>query len=212
MTTLLVIGASKGIGKETVRDAIGRGWTVRALSRDPGKIGISHPRLTLIAGSAEDEIALTGAMTGCDAVVSSIGRGPAIGGWTDMFSKHTAALITAMKASGVRRVIMVTGYGAGDTHGRGGFFYDRFFQPIFLGAIYADKDRAEEKLKESGLDWTIVRPGILNNKPHAMNARAIVDPEQYRLGSISRADVADFMLDEIERPRFLHQTPVLIGA
>jgi putative NADH-flavin reductase len=212
MKTILVVGASRGIGRETVRDALARGWTVRALSRDPGKIGLSHPKLRLIAADAQDEPALTDAMRGCDAVVSTIGRGPMLGGWTDMFSKHTKALIAAMAMAGLKRVVMVTGFGTGDTTGRGGWLYDRFFQPLFLGAIYADKERAEEKLKDSELEWTVVRPGILNNKPHAMNAIAITDPKDYRLGNISRSDVADFILDEIERPRFVRQNPVLVGA
>ncbi len=211
MTTIAVIGGSKGIGRATVKDALVRGWRVRCISRDPGQVGISHAYLTLVPADATSQPDLEKAIAGCDAVVSTIGRGPMIGGWTDMFSKHAHALVAAMQAASVKRVVMVTGYGAGDTRGRGSFLYDRIFQPLLLGAIYADKDKAEEILKDSDLDWTIVRPGILNDRPATNAARAITDPAEYKLGSIPRADVADFICDEIASPRHIRMTPALVA-
>ena len=70
-----------------------------------------------------------------------------------------------MKKAGVKRLVCVTGIGAGDSKGHGGFLYDSIFLPFLLGTIYADKDRQELVIKASDVDWTIVRPGFLTNGP-----------------------------------------------
>ena len=94
---------------------------------------------------------------------------------TTLFSKATRILIDAMRAAGVRRLVTVTGMGAGDSRGHGGFLYDAVMFPLVLKRIYDDKDVQEQMIRASGLEWTIARPGLLTggagDRPHARAGR-----------------------------------------
>jgi putative NADH-flavin reductase len=114
-----------------------------------------------------------------------------------------------MTRHGVRRLICVTGIGAGDSKGHGGFLYDRLVNPLLLKTIYEDKDRQEALIKASQADWTIVRPGFLTNGPLTGKYRVITDLTGITAGRISRADVAHFILAELADKRYLRQTLLL---
>lgn len=213
MATVLIIGASKGIGLETVKAALAAGYTVRAFARSAANIPIDDVRLTKIPGDALSRADIDKALDGVDAVIQSLGvasLGELAGGST-LFSQSTRILIDAMKATGVARLIAVTGLGAGNSRGRFGFFYDRIMFPLFLARIYADKDVAEGMIANSGLAWTIARPGILTNGPATMHYKVLPNSEDWRYGSISRRDVAEFLVQQISDRRMLGKTPLLIG-
>ena len=114
-----------------------------------------------------------------------------------------------MRRQGVSRLLAITGMGAGDSAGHGGFFFDRVFKPLMLRKVYQDKDRQEAIIRESGLDWTIVRPSVLNDKPAKGQVRAMVDLSEFHGGTISRADVAGFILDELEARRWEKAAPLI---
>ena len=114
-----------------------------------------------------------------------------------------------MRDYAVPRIICITGIGAGDSRGHGGFFYDRVIEPTVLHSIYEDKDRQEELLHQSNLDWVIVRPGMLTNHAASGEYRALLDLTGITVGKISRADVADFVLKQLSSDTFLHKTPLL---
>lgn len=210
MATVAVIGASRGIGLETVERALEVGHAVRALAR--GAIAVEHPALEKIAGDALDSATVAKVVTGVDAVLQTLGATGAqslIFG-TDLFSKATRALIDTMRSAGVSRLVTVTGLGAGDSRGHGGLFYDLLAFPLVLKRVYDDKDVQEQMIKASGLDWTIVRPGLLTNGPATGRARALSDRKDWRAGPVSRADVAEFLVREAFECRYLRQTPLLI--
>jgi uncharacterized protein YbjT (DUF2867 family) len=117
-------------------------------------------------------------------------------------------LVTAMEEALVKRLICVTGFGAGDSRGRGGFLYNAVLH-LLLGRVYDDKDVQEWIIRRSKLDWVIVRPLILTDAPETNAYRALVDPRSWTCGFISRADVADFLVKQIDDDAFLHKTPVL---
>jgi putative NADH-flavin reductase len=127
-----------------------------------------------------------------------------------LFSRGARNLLAALESAPRTRLVVVTGVGAGDSRGHGGFFYDKIFQPLLLKPMYEDKDREEALIKESNANWLIVRPGLLTNGPRTGKYRVITDPEASVAGKISRADVADFILSEIERPSRFRQTPALL--
>ena len=85
-----------------------------------------------------------------------------------------------MRGAGVRRLVAVTGLGAGDSRGHGGFLYDAVFFPLVLKRVYDDKDVQEQMIRASDLDWTIVRPGLLASGPATGAARALTDPKDWR--------------------------------
>jgi putative NADH-flavin reductase len=213
MATILIIGASKGIGLEAVKAGLAAGHTVRALARSAARIAIEHANLTKVAGDARRQADVARAAQGCDAVIQAIGVGSlnelAFG--TTLFSDSTRVTIDAMKTAAVRRLIAVTGAGAGNSRGRNGLLYDHLMFPLLLQRIYADKDRSEAMITASGLDWTIVRPGLLTNGPRTSRYRALANPNDWRTGSISRADVADFLIAQVAARDMIGQTPLLIA-
>jgi putative NADH-flavin reductase len=211
VSTVLIIGASRGIGLETLNNALGAGHKVRAFARSASLISVHHPRLTKVAGDALDPVAVKQALAGVDAVIQTLGAaaGPeTIFGPVRIFSKTTRVLVAAMEETGVRRLICVTGFGAGDSRDRGGLLYSAAFH-LLLGRAYADKDVQEWIIRKSRLEWVIVRPVILTNGPKTGAYRVLADPEDWRCGFISRADVADFLVRQIGEDTWLGRTPVL---
>ncbi len=205
---LLIIGATRGIGRQTVEQALAQGQEVTVLARRPEKMTIQHQRLRVLPGDILAAADVSQAVAGQDAILLTIGVPPA---WqpVTVFSQGTRNVLAAMDRHGVRRLLAVTGIGAGDSRGYGGFFYDRIFWPLLLKRLYEDKDRQEALIKASGLDWTIVRPGFLTNGPLTGTYRVITDLTGVTCGKISRADVAHFLLQEAAAGRYLHQTPLL---
>jgi uncharacterized protein YbjT (DUF2867 family) len=116
-----------------------------------------------------------------------------------------------MKITGVKRLIAVTGLGAGDSRGHGGIIYDSVVFPLLLKRVYDDKDVQEWIIGSSGLDWTIVRPGLLTNRPATGRYRILTATEDWRFGVISRADVADFIVRQIDDRKLIGATPLLIN-
>ncbi|MEQ1652327.1 MAG: SDR family oxidoreductase [Hyphomicrobium sp.] len=213
MATILIIGASKGIGLETVKAALDAGHTVRAFARSALGIAITHERLEKIAGDALSAQDISKALSGADAVIQSLGVASVgeLAAGSTLFSQSTRILIDAMKASGVKRLIAVTGLGAGNSRGHFGFVYDRIIFPLLLSRIYADKDIAEQMIVGSGLEWTIARPGMLTNGPATHAYKVLPDSQDWRYGSISRADTGDFLVQQVSDRTMLGKTPLLIG-
>jgi uncharacterized protein YbjT (DUF2867 family) len=216
MAVVLIIGASAGVGLEAVKCALAEGHRVRALARRAPSIAVEHPQLEKVAGDALDSKAVTAAVQGVDAVIETLGalRAPMdvatmIGG-TTLFSKATRILVDAMKAHGVMRLVAVTGLGAGDSRGRLGLLFDTIVFPVVLKRIYDDKDVQEQIIRASGLAWTIVRPGILKDGKATGRARALTNPGDWRAASVTRADVAAFLVREAFERRYVRQTPLLI--
>ena len=150
-------------------------------------------------------------LAGVDAVIQTLGVAASpevIFKPVRLFSDATRVLVTAMEETGVKRLICVTGFGAGDSRNKGGFLYNTAFH-LFLGRVYDDKDVQEIIVRKSKLDWVIARPVILTNGPRTGCYRVLLDPKDWRCGFISRADVADFLVKQIEDNAFFRKTPVL---
>jgi putative NADH-flavin reductase len=213
MSTVLVVGASRGIGLETVKLALKAGHSVRAMARSANAIRLHDPSLEKQDGDVLDQHTIERALVGVDAVIQTLGVSPTpelIFGGTRLFSVATRILVNAMEASTVRRLICVTGLGAGDSRGRGGLLYNAIFY-LILGSVYADKDAQEWIIRRSRLEWTIVRPTVLTTGPRTGAYRVLVDPRDWQSGFISRADVADFLVRQVNDASLVHKTPVLTG-
>jgi uncharacterized protein YbjT (DUF2867 family) len=114
-----------------------------------------------------------------------------------------------MRAQGVRRLVCITGMGAGDSAGHGGLVFDRLIFPALLRKVYADKDRQEAIVRHSGLDWVLVRPSVLNDKASGPVVRALTDLSGFHGGTIARADAASFVLDQVDSDAWLHRSPLI---
>ena len=213
MATILIVGASRGIGLETLKQALDAGHQVRALARSAKSIAIDHPGLIKITADAQDEQALITALKGVDTVIQTLGVKPSpkmVLQPIDLFSKATRALLPAMQRAGVGRLITVTGFGAGDSRKRGGLLYKIGFN-LFLRRAYDDKDVQEKLICDSDLDWTIVRPVILYDGARTGRYHVLTEPRTWRVGFISRSNVADFLVKQIDDQSYIHQTPVITG-
>ena len=207
---ILVTGATGQTGQEIVRQALAAGHEVVALVRSETKAVSLLPGAKLVVGDGRDATALARAVDGCDAVISALGtRNVTFVKKVTVNSESTRALVSAMKTADVSRLVCITGLGAGDSAGHGGFLYDRIIKAFIIRTIYHDKDRQEGVVRTSGLDWVIVRPSVLSDKPASGRIRAITDLTGFNGGTIPRADVAAFVLAQVGSDRWLHQTPLV---
>lgn len=212
MAKVLIIGASRGIGLDSVKQALDHGHEVRAFARSATSIPINHPNLQKHPGNALNEADIRSSLEGMDAVVQVLGiaAGPEmIFGPVTLFSAATRILVHEMEEKHVHRLIAVTGFGAGDSRDRISCLQLLPFQ-LFLGRAYDDKDLQERMIEESGLDWTIARPGILTNGTKTDHYRVLENHESWKNGIISRADVADFLVRQIDHDGYVRKKPVLI--
>ena len=153
-----------------------------------------------MAGDALQVTTVKRALTGVDVVIQSLGVAAApeiIFKPTRLFSAATRVLVTAMEEAQIKRLICVTGFGAGDSRGYGGFFYNVAFH-LLVGRIYDDKDVQERIVRRS-------------KRPKTNAYHALADPRDWTCGFISRADVADFLIKQVDNDAFLHKTPVLMS-
>src|SRR5262249_58034472 len=211
--TVRISGARRGTGVAAAKGALKAGHPVRAQARAATAIRLDNPKLEKVNGDARDQETIEQALASVEAVIQTIGVTPApslIISGTQLFSIATRVLVDAMENSPVKRLICVTGFGAGDSRGHGGLLYSAALC-LFLGRVYADKDVQERIIRRSRLDWTIVRPTILTNGPKTRSYRVLVDPRDSTSGFISRADVADFLVKQIDDTSLLRQTPALTG-
>lgn len=210
MAGVLIIGASKGIGLETSRQALKAGHRVRALARSAAGIALPDPNLEKVRGDALNQHDVEAALRGMDVVIQALGvRVADMLRPIHLFSDATRILVRAMEGHDVKRLICVTGFGAGDSRASISCLQRVPFR-LLLGRAYDDKSVQERIIKESALDWTIVRPGVLTNGSRTGRYKVLDEPSQWRNGIISRADVADFLVRQIEDRAYVGKAPVLV--
>lgn len=204
--TILVIGATGPTGIEICKQALEAGMKVRVLVRTPSRLPSDLLLgVDVVQGDVLDSEAMVAAMRGVDAVVSALGT-PLQRKPVTLLSRGTQNMVRAMGQAGVSRLLCITGMGAGDSRGHGGFLYDRVILPLLLGQIYLDKDRQEQVVRESGLDWTLIRPAFLTDGGRTGQYRRIMHFGLHdRMGKISRADVAHFVVRELQQGEHLRQ-------
>lgn len=174
-----------------------------ALARDPSKLGLEHPRLTIVGGDVLDPASLDAAMRGQEAVVCALGHKRFFYP-TRILSEGTRNLTRAMAAHGVPRIVCETSLGIGDGAGRMGLYYTLFTIPVILPFYFWDKTRQERILAASATEWVLVRPGALTHgerRGRVRHGRGV--GSLLWTARISRADVADFMLDQLSSDTYL---------
>lgn len=197
---LVVFGPTGGTGKELVAQALARGHHVTAFARTPSKVGASHPNLTVMAGDVFDPLAVENVLMGQDVVLVSLG-GSGLLQKDQTCSVGTRHILAGMKKCGLRRLIVCSSMGVGDSRP-----HVPAFVRFMLQRPLADKEIQERELQASGLDWVIVRPTGLVDEP-ARGALAVVEHGPVPISRISRADVATFMLDQLSSDQYLHRAP-----
>lgn len=207
---VLVIGATGGTGRQLVAQALEAGYEVTALVRDPAKLQLTHPHLTVVRGDVLDYRSVSAAVQRQDAVVSALGHRRLFVP-SRVRSEGTQNVLRAMQEHGVQRFVCETSLGLGSSAGRMGLLGTWLALPVFLPIYFWDKARQERAISESDVDWVIVRPGILTNGAkrgiyrHGENVGSYILP-----GRISRADVAEFMLKQLTDDTYVHKASGLV--
>lgn len=206
-TRVLIVGATGGTGRQLIAQALERGYAVTALVRNPSKLQVDHPRLKVVSGDVLDSGSVEAAMRDQEAVVSALGHKRFFYP-TRILSEGTRHLLAAMETCGVRRLVCTTSLGIGDSAGRMGLSYTFFVIPVILPFYFWDKARQERLIEASNVEWVIVRPGALTDGKKRGVYRHGYDVGRFvRTVRISRADVAEFMLNQIENDAYVRRAP-----
>ena len=201
---LLVVGSTGPLGREFIAQAMDAGHVVRALARNPSALKPA-PSLEVVRGDVFDQPSLDAAARGQDAAVVILGlQFSALRKPTDVFSQGTRNLIAAMSPACIRRVIDVSSFGVGDSR-HDARLHERLFFSLALRGAYADKVLQEQAVRESGLDYTIVRPARLTMAKGAGRYTALVGPGSIP-SPVARADVARFILDALRAREYVGKT------
>lgn len=206
---LLLLGASGGVGRRLLVRGLERGHSIRAQTRDASRLADAPPGVEVVAADPTNAVALRALVTGQQAVVFALGSAP--GRRTTLFSDVTAKLMAAMRAEGLTRLVAITGVGAGETRGHGGLLYNWLIYPLFTRPFYQDKDRQERLIRQSSLDWVLVRPAPFKADAGKTPFQTLTELNpQTQLNRITRDEVATFVLDQLTDDRYLHKA-VFIG-
>ena len=205
---LAIFGATGRTGIPLVKQALAAGYDVTALVRTPEKMPIKDARLTLVQGDAMNATDVDKVVQGADAVLSALGQTK--NSPLNMQTVSTRNIIAAMKKYGVKRLVSLTGAGVDAPQDKPKLpnHLIKFLLKVLSGKVLKDAEGHAEVIRNSDLDWVIVRGPMLNEGPHT---------GKYRVGwvgintgtRISREDVADFMLRQVTDTSHLQQAPMI---
>jgi len=219
---LTIVAATGGIGRQLLDQAVAAGHDVTAVVRNPNKLPTelaNKIRVVTADLATSDPAALESAVAGADAVLSGLGARSNADAAAGVAWRGTQAVVEAMRATGVRRIVVVSAAPIGTVPSPGnpnpprndpgdGFFMRHLGAPFARTAFrthYADVARMEDVLRDSELDWTIVRPPRLTNKPLTGTYRTAYGQNLRRGVLVSRADVAHLMLAVLQQPEAIKQ-------
>ena len=203
---LLILGATGGTGQHLVTQALDGGHEVTAFARNAAKMSVQHPRLRLVAGSVtENGAALADAVRGQDAVISALGRGMSLKS-DSLIQRSVPPILSAIRADRVRRLIFTSAIGVGHSVGDAPLpLFSRIMMRSLLSDLYADKAAGEALIRRSDLDWTLVQPSQLTNGPLTRKYRAGERLALRGMPKISRADVAHFILSQLDDSAYVRK-------
>jgi len=200
---IAIFGATGSVGREAVKQALEKGYSVTAFVRDLGKLGIEHPNLQFGKGDVLSSEQVEKAVQGQDAILCILGAGSK----GNVRAEGTQNIIRAMDKTGVKRLICQSSLGVGDSRGTLNFWWKYIMFGLLLRAAYADHERQEKFVTESDLDWTIIRPAAFTDGPYTGNYKhGFPSTTEGLTLKISRADVADFLLKQLRDDTYLRKT------
>lgn len=198
---IVVFGATGKTGQEIVKQSLAQGYEVTAFVRDPSKMTLEHGGLKIMTGDIYEFTSVTRAIQGQDAVICSLGTSEL--GKTTVRSEGTAHIIRAMKENHVKRLVVVTAMGVAESWSTLSFVNKLFFATL-LRNTRQDHEKQEVVVKESDLDWTIIRPSGLTDTA-LTESYDIGENILSRTARIARADVAHAIIKEVHDNTFVHK-------
>lgn len=205
---VLVIGAAGKTGRAVVEQAVAAGHQVTAFVHSADEY--NAPGVRIIEGDATDGGEMDAAVLGQDAVLDTIG-GKTPYKATTLESSAAATIITSMQRNGVRRLVVTSMLGVGDSEANAPF-YERLLVSTFLRGADKDKAAMEAAVESSGLDWVILRPAVLTDDPTTGNVRVFGIDTDEKAHKITRADLASFMIAQLSSDGYLHQAVTIANG
>jgi putative NADH-flavin reductase len=205
---LAIFGATGGTGLELTRQALEHGHNVRVLVRNPNRMPLVNPNMRLVLGNVLDQESVTKTLLGTDAVLSCLGQRNLLKN-TRVVSDGTRMILAVMQQHGVRRLVVESAFGAGESLTQANLVARMVFATL-LWAPYEDKNLMEPEVMASGLEWTILRPTRLTNGPQT--GRYAVSAGRPAVSSVSRADVAAAMLRAVEERLWVGESQTVTGT
>jgi putative NADH-flavin reductase len=207
---ILIIGANGGIGRQSVEIALAAGHHVTAVLRQPANLALTHPNLEIIQGDVMRPESFEKKIGHQDAVISALGvKGGLTGDKpTTLYSQGNANLLQLMKEKGIPRAYFISASAIEISPVMPFFarFAAKYILQRLLRHMYADQREMERLVKVSGLDWTIIRPPRLTDKPVTGKYRFSINSFLKNCLSVSRADVAHFMINNISNKAIMQAT------
>jgi putative NADH-flavin reductase len=201
---IIVFGSTGSVGKCVLKQALDAGYEVTAFARDPSKIRLNHRNLYKAAGDVLNPGDVEAAMPGHDAAVVVLGAGRK----GEVRATGTQNVIQAMKTQGISRLICQSTLGAGDSSSNLNFFWKHIMFGWLLKPAFMDHQLQEQYVKQSGLEWTIVRPGAFTDGELTREYRHGFSANDKTIKlKVSRSDVADFLLKQLQDKTYIHKTP-----
>ncbi len=213
---LAIFGATGKTGRHLVQQGLDKGHDITVLVRDPAKLGLQHPKLRAVKGDVlTDAAAVEQTISGADAVVVALGA-TSVKERTSIVENGTRAVMEGMKKAGARRMVVISVLGAHETSQQSGFIFHRIARPLmrmlvptFHHIVFVDKERMEDAVRQTDLDWTLVRAPRLVEGPFTGKWRTVMPGEPgLSTRSLSFADLAGYLLQAAEDPKLARTAPV----
>ncbi|MDX3224884.1 NAD(P)-binding oxidoreductase [Streptomyces sp. ME19-01-6] len=204
---LLILGATGPTGRHVIDMALRSGDSVTAFVRNPAALDDLADKVTPVSGDATSLRDVSSAAVGHDAIVSALGRGNSVRA-DGLFTRASTAVIGAAGEAGVSRLVWLSSFGVGHTFAWSSGPQKLIYSTL-LRSIYADKEIADESIRSSGLDWTVVYPTRLTHGPAKGTFRADDRLPMKGNPTISRADVAAFIHHVARGGEWIHRSPVI---
>lgn len=209
---VVVFGATGIVGKAVVNEALKKGHEVTVLTRDARKVTVRHGHLHVVVGNVMDSNIVRNVLEGQEAVIQTLGiGGKGNGKLTTFVSEANKIIMEEMERANIGRLVAISVIGAGDSLSFLPCIYRKLVLPLFMKwfqAIIDDKNRMEPMIKKSGLDWTIVRCTTVKECPATGKVNATLNGKGLKF-SISVADMAAFIVNQLTDSSFLKQTPTI---
>ncbi|MDF1809483.1 MAG: SDR family oxidoreductase [Phycisphaerales bacterium] len=203
---ITLFGSTGSIGRLVLEQLLELGHNVTAFTRNPDNINLTHQLLHPFKGDILDQSDVFNATQGQDVVICTLGM-PLLDK-SKLRSHGTKNIVDAMNKANVSRLICLSSMGVGDSHTLLPLKYKHVIGPLLMGRLFADHHLQEQHIKQSELDWTIIRPGSFTKGDFTGSYRhGFTVSNKTAKAKISRPDVADFLIQQLDNDTYLHQSP-----
>jgi putative NADH-flavin reductase len=213
---ILILGATGRTGKLILKEALDRGYEVNCLVRDPAKVRVEDSSLTVFKGTPENIADLEESMKDCHAIISALNISRTSDfPWAKLRTPPTFLsdvmdkIISLSKKMPIKRIIVCSAWGVSETEKDIPGWFRWFINNSNIGVAYKDHERQEDMLKQSNLNWTIVRPVGLSNSTKVKKVIESYENQPKPKLTISRRNLAHFMVDALKRDDLIGKLPVL---